>query len=89
MSSPSMPALRRPEAQWMDRGACLDGSVDTELFFDGSGRAIARAIQVCWTCRVAHDCLLYALDNHEVGVWGGTSDEDRDRIRRRRAGRLL
>lgn len=43
------------------------------------------AIQVCSTCPVAYDCLKYALTRPEkYGVWGATTPEHRERLRRRR-----
>ena len=40
---------------------------------------------VCIGCPVQRECLEYALDNGEYGVWGGTSERERRRIRRVKA----
>jgi WhiB family redox-sensing transcriptional regulator len=36
-------------------------------------------------CPVRADCLAWALANDEWGIWGGTTDEDRQEMRRRGA----
>ena len=68
--------------------------VDPELFFpqevefsDGTVRSsytnIAEAKNVCSSCSLTVDCLAYALKNNELGVWGGTTEEQRKALRRR------
>jgi WhiB family redox-sensing transcriptional regulator len=43
----------------------------------------AKAKAVCANCPVSRPCLEMALaDPHIEGVWGGTSDKDRRRIRK-------
>lgn len=43
------------------------------------------AKQMCDSCPVRIPCLRYALDNSDTtGIWGGTTDEERARIRKRR-----
>lgn len=66
--------------------AC-DG-MDPDLFVgpDGEGRADreAREIEakaVCSGCPLMADCLDHAMRHPEVGVWGGTTDDDRRAIR--------
>ncbi|MDQ6613847.1 MAG: WhiB family transcriptional regulator [Actinomycetota bacterium] len=44
---------------------------------------IDAAKSVCQTCSVQGACLLFALEsNQESGIWGGTSEEERKRLRR-------
>jgi WhiB family redox-sensing transcriptional regulator len=38
---------------------------------------------VCRGCPVRDRCLQYALENGEVGIWGGTDDRERTLMRRR------
>lgn len=45
----------------------------------------AQALELCATCPVRDDCLDYAIRYDEVGIWGGTTDRERRRIRRSRA----
>ncbi len=72
---------------WRQLAACLDS--DPTLFFPigSTGPAveqIATATAICTTCLVKEDCLQYALEtNQESGVWGGYSEDDRRRLRKR------
>lgn len=71
---------------WRQRSACR--SVDPNLFFPtGSANHGAEssevAKQVCSDCAVTAECLDFALRaNLEAGVWGGTSEDERRRLRR-------
>ncbi|OYD61011.1 WhiB family transcriptional regulator [Rhodococcus sp. OK302] len=71
---------------WQLRVRCRQ--LDTNLFFprEGEGR-IARARRkrvaktVCAPCPVLRTCRLHALQTREpFGVWGGTTEGDRNRI---------
>lgn len=37
----------------------------------------AQAKQLCEGCPVRAECLQWALDHEEFGVWGGTTEEER------------
>lgn len=71
---------------WRDHAACLD--TDPDLFFPvgTTGPAIeqiANAKAVCNTCEAKDPCLEFALTtNQDSGVWGGTSEEERRKLRR-------
>jgi len=59
--------------------------VDPALFFpeDGQEEWVAAARSVCGSCPVRGECLADALARDEQwGVWGGTSEQDRRRMRR-------
>jgi WhiB family transcriptional regulator, redox-sensing transcriptional regulator len=78
---------------WWYEAACQ--YADPELFFPvsstGRGGEEARAKVVCGRCPVRAECLDYAMTagTSLQGIWGGTSDTDRTRLRRshRRAAR--
>lgn len=75
---------RRPE--WHQRAACR--GEDTAQFFVARGESTAPAKALCATCPVQQECRDFALslpltDCH--GVWGGTSQKERKRLRRRSA----
>jgi hypothetical protein len=56
-----------------------------QIFFPERGQSLAPAMKICSTCPVKNECLLYALEkNQSLGVWGGTSERTRRRIRRAR-----
>ena len=41
------------------------------------------AIQICSTCNVRVQCLEYALSWERHGIWGGTSESERESMRRK------
>ena len=71
---------------WRRRAACRD--TDPDLFFPvgTTGIAldqIAAAKAVCRSCEAQAECLEFALaTNQESGVWGGTSEEERRKLRK-------
>jgi WhiB family redox-sensing transcriptional regulator len=73
-------------ANWRDGAACRD--TDPDLFFPvgTTGPAvdqISAAKQVCDTCPAKEPCLEFALmTNQDSGVWGGTSEDERRKLRR-------
>lgn len=68
---------------FMDLGSCR--GMDPDVFFPDRGESLAPAKQVCAECIVRDECLEFALDNRErFGVWGGTSERERRRLRRAR-----
>lgn len=74
---------------WRDRAACK--GADHTLFFPsaaiGSGARPDNdtALAICQTCPVQQPCLDYALAlrPRPDGIWGGTTESDRQRLRRR------
>jgi WhiB family redox-sensing transcriptional regulator len=70
--------------RWTDRAACR--GTDTEIFFPANADEEAEALSICATCPVRAQCLDYAVRNRETyGIWGGTTPEQRRRMRRERA----
>jgi WhiB family transcriptional regulator, redox-sensing transcriptional regulator len=74
----------RPVAgEWTEQAACADA--DPDIFFPERGKPTAPAKAICAVCPVRVECLEYALDASEkFGVWGGTSEKERRRLRRDR-----
>jgi WhiB family redox-sensing transcriptional regulator len=74
---------------WRLNAACRDE--DPELFFPigTSGPALLQvkeAKAICGRCPVIDQCLEWALENNQdSGVWGGLDENERRRMRRRRA----
>ncbi|MDV7390081.1 WhiB family transcriptional regulator, partial [Arthrospira platensis SPKY1] len=57
-----------------------------DVFFPLRGEDVRAAKAVYADCPVSAECLDDALANHEmVGIWGGTSERERRRMRRTRA----
>lgn len=70
------------EADWMAEAECRH-HLDVD-FFPTRGDQLDPAKAICASCSVAFECLEHALDFPEYhGVWGGTSERERERLRRR------
>ena len=71
---------------WRDHAACRDTNPDLFFPVGTTGPAIEQIDQakaVCRQCRVAVACLEFALvTNQDSGVWGGTSEEERRKLRK-------
>ncbi|WP_405623099.1 WhiB family transcriptional regulator [Streptomyces sp. NBC_00076] len=76
---------------WREHAAC--SHEDPDLFFPigTTGPALVQEEQakaVCRPCPVRDECLQWALDTGQtLGVWGGTSENERRAIKRRTAAR--
>lgn len=86
MSVSSTLALALAADDWRDDASCRD--TDPNLFFPvgTTGPALAQieaAKRVCRECPAQADCLEYALStNQDSGIWGGTSEEERRKLRK-------
>jgi WhiB family transcriptional regulator, redox-sensing transcriptional regulator len=69
---------------WAERALCAQ--TDPEAFFPEKGGSPNEAKRICSRCDVKAECLEYALANDErFGVWGGLSERERRRLKRRMA----
>ena len=66
---------------WMRHGACKGL---THLFFPSAAerpqareRRETAAKDVCASCTVRVDCMVFAREQHEYGFWGGESEDER------------
>ncbi len=75
------PPPARPDEEWENDGACKGSTLD---FFPDPHQNTDRQKQLCATCPVKNPCLEYALAHQEHGIWGGTGERERARIRRQR-----
>jgi WhiB family redox-sensing transcriptional regulator len=79
-------ALANADYRWRQHSLCRD--TDPDLFFPvgTTGQALVQidnAKAVCRQCPVQAECLEYALStNQDSGIWGGTSEEERRKLRR-------
>jgi len=76
-----------PNFEYKGEAACRAPEVNPDDFFMEPDQPnfvnITRAAKaVCKTCPYMAECLAYALENNQPGVWGGTSGNDRRRIKR-------
>lgn len=76
------PALAQTQPTFWADGACAD--LPADWFHPDRGESTKEAKAVCSTCEVRVDCLTWALSTFQrFGIWGGTSERERRRIRRR------
>ncbi len=82
-----IPGIRRPgddEGQLAWQADALCAQTDPEAFFPEKGGSTRDAKKICTQCEVKAECLEYALANDErFGIWGGLSERERRRLRRR------
>jgi WhiB family redox-sensing transcriptional regulator len=69
--------------RWAE-AACI--GADPDLFFPGKGRNddCAEAKAICAGCPVRDECLEAGM-SQDFGIWGGTTERERRRLRRLRA----
>lgn len=78
--------LANADYSWRKQAICRD--TDPDLFFPvgTTGPAIEQidsAKAVCNTCASKAPCLEFAMmTNQDSGVWGGTSEEERRKLRK-------
>lgn len=67
---------------WQADSLCTQ--TDPEAFFPEKGGSTRDAKRICAECTVKTECLEYALVNDErFGIWGGLSERERRKYRRR------
>jgi WhiB family redox-sensing transcriptional regulator len=75
-------ALDAAQEGWRARAACRDA--DINIFFPTTDEEAGPAKAICATCPVRVECLEFALaTRQEDGVWGGLTETERRRLRRR------
>lgn len=77
-------AMSGNQLSWMRHAACRRLSCPTWMFFPAPRDLVTRAaaLAVCAQCPVAAECLAYALSVEEGGgIWGGTTEKERRRLR--------
>lgn len=76
-----------PDLDWMTEASCRGHDVHF-WFPSGSGynredrQTIDYAKTICSNCPVQQRCLHHALEFEGDGIWGGTTANERERIRR-------
>jgi WhiB family redox-sensing transcriptional regulator len=67
---------------WQDEALCAQ--TDPEAFFPEKGGSTREAKRICVGCEVKQECLEYALMQDErFGIWGGLSERERRRLKRK------
>ncbi|MEZ5235027.1 MAG: WhiB family transcriptional regulator [Acidimicrobiia bacterium] len=86
LSSSRNLTLAAENDEWRRYSNCRDTSPDLFFPVGTTGPAleqIATAKAVCETCPSIQPCLEFALmTNQDTGIWGGTSEEERRKLRK-------
>jgi len=77
----SVHAPARRSTDWREDAVCF-GLYDEVDFFPRRGDPAIEARQTCWQCPVRWECLAHALGREHIGVWGGTTERQRRRLRK-------
>jgi WhiB family redox-sensing transcriptional regulator len=75
----SQPPERRRDIDWMDQAKCK--GVSLEVFYPAVGKSSVTAKAWCKACEVRQECLAWALDTDQDGIWGGHTQAERERLR--------
>lgn len=70
-------AANAAEQAWMDAALCAQA--DPDAWFPDPGQRNDKPKTICRSCPVQAECLAYAVENDEMGIWGGTSETERGR----------
>jgi WhiB family redox-sensing transcriptional regulator len=66
---------------WASEGNCRGLPVD--LFFLSRGSPISPTVkEACGTCPVQEQCLQHAIQYERYGIWAGTNEDQRQKLRR-------
>jgi WhiB family redox-sensing transcriptional regulator len=89
-SETAVSATLATPGRWAERALCAQADPDA-WFPDKSQRGLAAiATRICGHCPVRTPCLDYVLSGADTwagiatGIWGGTTPQERDRLRRQR-----
>jgi WhiB family redox-sensing transcriptional regulator len=66
--------------EWMSEALCLE--IDSTLFFPDEPNAYTEGKKACELCTVKTQCLEYALKLDVVGIWGGTTETERRKMKK-------
>lgn len=70
---------------WTSKAKCR--GQDILVFFPLTDASAGPALRICAQCEVREPCLDYALRHNELGVWGATTEKQRENVKRTRARR--
>jgi WhiB family redox-sensing transcriptional regulator len=72
---------------WIDRAACKTSGLPSSYWHPDTGWShrhpyVKAALAVCAACPVKMLCVDHALINEPYGIWGGLTEQQRERHRR-------
>lgn len=65
---------------WKSRGNCV--GEPPYIFYSANLNLLDVARKICKDCPVQLECLRYAIEHNEYGVWGGKTEEERKFLKR-------
>lgn len=76
-----------PPPSWQREAVCAGEPAETFYPDDKATakRQVADARELCGWCPVREQCLAWAIEYDESGVWGGTTEVERRAMRREQA----
>jgi WhiB family transcriptional regulator, redox-sensing transcriptional regulator len=75
---------------WTEQALCAQAGLDAWFPEKGQHAMAKTAMRICRACPVPAQCLDYALSGADTrrgiatGIWGGTTSQERDRLRQQR-----
>jgi WhiB family transcriptional regulator, redox-sensing transcriptional regulator len=66
-----------PQGEWVERAACAGAPL--EWFFSADVAVLKVGRAVCGVCPVRAECLDWAVETGQRGLWGGLTDRERRR----------
>jgi WhiB family redox-sensing transcriptional regulator len=82
--------ISRRYPTFIGRGIPNCATTDPEIFFPerGTARWEGEAVRrICHACPYQTECLDWAIEHSELGIWGGTTEQERRKLRRMRKSR--
>ena len=86
--TPRLNYMDAHDTSWMAEANCI--GADPNLFFPETRQSQDMAHEaraLCAPCPVRYHCAEYAIATYQLGIWGGLSRNERDKIRRKRRAR--
>ncbi len=83
MHDPIQALVEQYQQEWWGDASCV--GMDPNIFFPLKGKTAREAKEICEGCAAQSRCLDWALEtDQKYGVWGGASERERRRIKKRR-----
>lgn len=70
------------DLEWKRYGNCA--GKQTNIWYPDNAAGLIAPRAICEDCPVTSECLDHALRHEKYGVWAGTSERQREELRRRR-----
>jgi hypothetical protein len=68
---------------WMSQAKCRGAGPNAIFFEETRPTSVRRARKICSACLVSAECLRFAIERQEVGIWAGTTTNQRAKMLRK------